>query len=89
MTIREMDREVEREQQLEALGDAVAQTIPTPAPGAAGLLPDEVARVLMRPRRQLRVVWKLGPVLALGAAAAVFAVFRAQPLRYEIGRAHV
>ncbi|HMF43486.1 MAG TPA: FecR family protein [Polyangia bacterium] len=79
-----MDREVEREQQLEALGDVVAETIPTPAPGAAGLLPDEVARVLMRPRRKLRVVWKLAPVLALGAAAAVFTVFRAQPLRYEL-----
>jgi hypothetical protein len=43
-----------------------------------------VARVLTRPRRQLRVVWKLAPVLAGGLAAVVFFTSGAQPLRYEL-----
>ncbi|HEY7370885.1 MAG TPA: FecR family protein [Polyangia bacterium] len=84
MKISDLDREVEREQRLEALGDAVAESIGTPAAGAAGPLPEEVARVLTRPRRKLRAVWKLAPVLALGAGAAALFVSRAQPLHYEL-----
>ena len=84
MKLSDVDNEM-REQHLDALGDAIAETIGTPAASAAGPLPEDVARVFMqRPRRKLRVVWKLAPVLALGAAAAVFFVFRTQPLDYQL-----
>jgi len=79
----DVDNEM-REQHLDALGDAIAETIGTPAASAAGPLPEDVARVFMRrPRRKLRVVWKLAPVLALGVGAAVF-FFRTQPLDYQL-----
>ena len=87
MRVGELDEDIAREQRLEALGDAIAETISTPAPGAAGPLPEEVARVLTRrPRRKLRPAWKWAPALALGAAAAavLLVTFRTQPLRYEL-----
>jgi len=85
MKVSDLDQEIEREQRLEALGDAIAETISTPVPGAAGPLPEDVARVLTRrPRRKLRAVWKLAPVLALGMGAVALFAFRTQPLRYEL-----
>ena len=85
MKVGDLDKEIEREQHLDALGDAIAETIGTPAPGAAGSLPEEVARVLTRrPRRKLRAVWKLAPALALCAGVAAFFVFRTQPLDYQL-----
>ena len=49
-----------REQRCEAAGDAVAEAIGMPMPGATGPLPDEIARVLTRrPRRKLRPAWPL------------------------------
>jgi len=82
----DLNEEIEREHRLEALGDAVAETICAPAPAAAGVLPEEIARVLSRPRRKLRAVWKIAPALALGACACAIAIYasRAQPLRYEL-----
>ena len=38
MKVSDLDQDIEREQQLEALGDAIAETISTPVPGAAGPL---------------------------------------------------
>jgi len=86
MKLTDVEKDLEREQRLESLGDAVADTIGTPAPGAAGPLPEEIARVLARrPRRKLRPAWKWAPVLAAGAAAAVVLLSRnPQPLRYEL-----
>jgi hypothetical protein len=85
MKLSDLDTEIEREQRLDALGDAIGETIGAPAPGAAGPLPEDVARVLTRrPRRKLRAVWKLAPVLALGGAAAALFVFRTQPLDYQL-----
>src|SRR5262245_59833113 len=87
MRIGDLDDEIEREQGCEALGDAVAEAIAAPAPGAAGSLPEDVARALSRrPRLKLRPVWKWGaPALAMGvAAAAIFLVLRPQPLDYQL-----
>jgi FecR protein len=87
MTIGDLDDEIEREQHCEALGNAVAEAISTPAPGAPGTLPEDVARALSRRRRlKLRPAWKWAPALALGAAAAVILVpmVRTPPLRYEL-----
>jgi hypothetical protein len=39
MKVSDLDRDIEREQHCDALGDAIAGTIGTPAPGAAGALP--------------------------------------------------
>jgi hypothetical protein len=86
MRISDLDAEVEREQRCEVLGDAIGETIGAPAPGAAGPLPEELARVLARrPRRKLRPAWKWAPALAACAGAAVLLVsLRPQPLRYEL-----
>jgi FecR-like protein len=88
MKISDLDEDIDREQRCEALGDAIAETIPTPAPGAPGPLPEEIARVLSRrPRRKLRPAWKWAPALAIGAGVAavvLFAVVRTQPLHYEL-----
>ena len=88
MRIGDLDDEIEREQRCEVIGDVVAEAIASPAPGAPGLLADDVARALSRRRRlKLRPAWKLAPALALGlTAAAFFAVpaLRTQPLRYEL-----
>jgi hypothetical protein len=84
MKIGDLDQEIGREHRLDALGDAIAETIGMPAPGAPGPMPEEISRVMMRPRRKLRVVWKLAPVLALGVGAFVLFTARAQPLRYEL-----
>jgi len=88
MKIGDLDDEFEREQRCEALGDVVAETIPAPVPGAAGPLPEEVARALSRrPRLKLRPAWKWAPALALGMAVAAFFVIPAlhvQPLGYEL-----
>jgi ferric-dicitrate binding protein FerR (iron transport regulator) len=84
----DLDGDIEREQRCEVLGDAVAEAIPTPAPGAPGPLADDVARALSRRRRlKLRPAWKWAPALALGMAAAAFfviPVLRPQPLGYEL-----
>jgi len=84
MKLGDLDQELEREQRLDALGDAIAETIGMPAPGATGPMPEAISRVMMRPRRKLRVVWKLAPVLALGVGALALFTARAQPLRYEL-----
>ena len=85
MKVSDLDQEIEREQHLDALGDAIAETIGTPAPGAAGSLPEEVERVLTRrPRRKLRPAWKWAPPLALCAGVAAFFVLRTQPLDYQL-----
>jgi len=81
MKLGDLDQELEREQRLDALGDAIAETIGMPAPGATGPMPEAISRVMMRPRRKLRVVWKLAPVLALGVGALALFTARAQPLR--------
>jgi len=85
----DLDGDIEREQHCEALGDAVAEAIPAPAPGAPGPLADDVARALSRrPRLKLRPAWKWAPALALGMTAAAFVVIpmvRPQPpLAYEL-----
>ena len=36
MKVGDLDEDLEREQRCEALGDVIAETIGTPAPGAAG-----------------------------------------------------
>src|SRR5512138_3195720 len=80
MKVGDLDTAIEREQRLEAAGDAIAETIGVPAPGAAGLLPDDVARVLTRrPRRKLRPAWKWAPVLAVGMGVLVLLTTRTQP----------
>jgi hypothetical protein len=88
MRIDDLDGDIEREQRCEVLGDAVAEAIPTPTPGAPGSLPDDVARALSRRRRlKLRPAWKWAPALAVGMAAAAFLVIpmlRTQPLGYEL-----
>ena len=85
MKVSDLDQEIEREQHLDALGDAIAETIGTPAPGAAGSLPEEVERMLTRrPRRKLRPAWKWAPALALCAGVAAFFVLRTQPLDYQL-----
>jgi len=88
MRTRDLDGDIEREQHCEALGDAIAEAIPAPAPGAPGPLADDVARALSRrPRLKLRPAWKWAPALAAGLAAAAFfviPVLRTQPLGYEL-----
>src|SRR4029078_5007812 len=88
MRTRDLDGDNEREQHCEALGDAIAEAIPAPAPGAPGPLADDVARALSRrPRLKLRPAWKWAPALAAGLAAAAFfviPVLRTQPLGYEL-----
>src|SRR5262245_18065742 len=87
MKVRDQDEDIESEQRCDADGDAVTEVIHAPAPGAAGPLPDDVARMLARrPRRRLRPAWKWAPVFALGmgAAAVAFMTLRTQPLRYEL-----
>jgi hypothetical protein len=86
MKVGDLNDDIGREQRCEALGDVIAETIGTPAPGATGPLPEEVARVAARrPRRQLRAVWKLAPAMALvGGAAVLVLMLRPQPLHYEL-----
>ena len=86
MKVGDLNDDIGREQRCEALGDVIAKTIGTPAPGAAGPLPEDVARVAARrPRRQLRAVWKLAPAMALvGGAAVLVLMLRPQPLHYEL-----
>src|SRR5262245_22195453 len=88
MRIDDLDGDIEREQRCEVLGDAVAEAIATPAPGAPGPLADDVARALSRRRSlKLRPAWKWAPALALGMAAAAFfviPVLRTHPLDYEL-----
>ena len=78
--------ELEREQRCEVAGDVIAEAIGAPAPGAAGLLAEDVARVLTRrPRRKLRPAWKWAPALAVGVGALILLATRTQsPLRYEL-----
>jgi hypothetical protein len=82
----DLNDDIGREQRCEALGEVIAETIGTPAPGATGPLPEAVARVAARrPRRQLRAVWKLAPATALvGGAAVLVLMLRPQPLHYEL-----
>src|SRR5690349_8852955 len=86
MRIEDQEDALERERHCDAVGDAIAEAIGTPAPGAPGLLADDVARVLTRRRRgKLRPAWKWAPVLAVGVGALVLMATRTQPpLRYEL-----
>jgi hypothetical protein len=86
MNAGDLDGEIAREQRCEAAGDAIAEAIGVPAPGAPGLLPDEIARVLTRrPRRKLRPAWKWAPALAAGLGVLVVFATRTQPpLGYEL-----
>jgi hypothetical protein len=86
MRIDDVGDEAAREQRCEAAGDAIAEAIGMPGPGAPGPLPEEIARVLTRrPRRKLRPAWKLAPVLAAGLGVAAFLTTSTQPpLRYEL-----
>jgi FecR protein len=86
MRIGDRDEELEREQRCEVVGDVIAEAIGAPAPGAPGLLADDVARVLTRrPRRKLRPAWKWAPALAVGVGALIVLATRTQsPLRYEL-----
>ena len=45
MKVGDLNDDIGREQRCEALGDVIAEAIGTPAPGATGPLPEEVARV--------------------------------------------
>ena len=86
MRIEDQEDALEREQQCDAVGDAIAEAIGMPAPGAPGPLADDVARVLTRrPRGKLRPAWKWAPALAVGVGALVLLATRTQPpLRYEL-----
>jgi hypothetical protein len=87
MKISDLENDIDSEQRCEALGDTIAETLPPPAAGAAGPLPEEIARLLARrPRLKLRPAWKWAPALALGMGALAFTVWtlRTQPLGYEL-----
>ena len=70
----------------------IATVIPPPAPGTQALPPESVALAMTRqPRTRLRVGWKLAPVLAAAAVAAVAGVPKlrtlltpGRPLSYEL-----
>src|SRR6476619_3044654 len=83
----DLEEALEREQRCEVVGDAIAEAFGTPAPGASGLLSEDVARVLTRrPRRKLRPAWKWAPALAVGVAVLVFVAMRSTqtPLGYQL-----